>query len=130
MKKLTLLRVLILIAILASSYLIYLHYKPTPSTLCDISKAISCDKVNKSTYAEIFGIPVAIFSLLFFIVAIGASFKYKKYEQYFKIGSVLALAFAMYLLFVSIYILKAFCLFCITIDIIIIISVILIFKKR
>ncbi|MBI4739256.1 vitamin K epoxide reductase family protein [Candidatus Woesearchaeota archaeon] len=56
-----------IIGMIAATYLTYNHYKPDAESFCSLSKTINCDIVNKSPYAEIFGVPVAILGFLAYL---------------------------------------------------------------
>jgi len=59
--------------LLVSIYLVYSHYHKSSS--CDITPSFSCSVVNTSTYSEIFGVPVAVFGVLWNIFAIAGVWK-------------------------------------------------------
>ena len=67
-KGLKLVIIFSILAVIIFSYLINVHYKEEKESFCDISTGISCDIVNKSVYSEIFGIPVALFGALTFLL--------------------------------------------------------------
>lgn len=110
-------------------YLIYQHYKPSADSFCNISDYVSCDVVNKSIYAEIFGIPVAVFGFLtytaLFVVSLGL---YKGWNFTKILGgltqhrtivgtavlSTLGLVFSLYLTWIEFFVLTAVCIFCLT----------------
>lgn len=48
------------------TYLTVLHYTQAKS-FCDLSETVSCDVVTTSIYSEIFGIPISVGGLMFFI---------------------------------------------------------------
>jgi len=129
-----LLRVIIVISllgILLSSYLTYLHYQPTASKFCVIGEHFDCDLVNKSSYSELFGIPVAILGgltyVLFLIAAILLLKNYdfsklgklideeittQKVYQFLFILAIIAFLFSLYLTSVESIVLKTYCIFC------------------
>ncbi|MBS3149534.1 vitamin K epoxide reductase family protein [Candidatus Woesearchaeota archaeon] len=126
-------------------YLTYLHFKPELSTFCNFNEKFNCDIVNKSSYAEILGIPVAIFGfigyLLFFILSFekiiamkkkGNLVKEKKITKYILILSIVSFIFSLYLTFLEAFVIFAWCIFCLIsatfITIILILSIIL-YKK-
>lgn len=138
------LRFFLIISIITSVYLTYLHYAEEES-FCDISSTISCDIVNKSEWSELFGIPVAIFGLITFIllyiitILIAKNFnkaifgiKFNKENLLLLMSLILAwsLIFALYLLvYVEYYKLKGtYCLLCIFLDIIIFIMLLISLK--
>lgn len=63
--------VLALIGTINAGYLLWQHFAPAGSAFCNISATLSCDVVNKSTFAEILGFPVSgvgILGNVFFVV--------------------------------------------------------------
>lgn len=69
-KKLyTAILLLTLAAIVVTILLIIVHYESSAlGSFCKIDDYWNCDKVNKSTFAEIFGIPIAIFGFGYYAV--------------------------------------------------------------
>ena len=64
--------VLSLIGAGISMYAIHVHnlVMQGKETGCGITETITCDKVLASTYGEIFGIPLGMFGLLFFVIVL------------------------------------------------------------
>lgn len=118
------LTVLNLLGLAISSYLIYLHFAPEASDFCVIGERWDCDIVNKSMYAEILGIPVAIlgalayFSFLLFSLR-GLKQDQRNLEKYFFVLLTGGLGFTLYLTSVETFILKTYCLFCVSQQIVI-----------
>jgi uncharacterized membrane protein len=82
------------------------------SPLCTISSTINCNAVLGSVYAHLFGVPVATWAALTYAAILGASFLSS-------IGAVVFLCswsfvFSLYMAWVSLFTLKAGCLFCIS----------------
>lgn len=121
------LSILNFLGILVSSYLLYIHFEPALTDFCNFSDKWDCEIVNKSIYSEILGIPVALLGLgayfSFFIFSIRGLLK--KQNQlvpwYFLVLS-LGLAFTLYLTAVESFVLRTYCLFCVTQQIIILIE--------
>lgn len=68
-KALRILHILIIVGFFLSLYLSIQHYKPLgEGEECDISDTINCSIVNKSKFAEIFGIPVAEIGMAWFLI--------------------------------------------------------------
>ena len=55
-----------LLGVILSGYLVKVHY--TGQSICDLNNKLSCSLVNKSKYAEIKGIPVALLGVIFYSV--------------------------------------------------------------
>jgi uncharacterized membrane protein len=137
-KKLNLLLALFIFGTLVSLYLVYLHFQPSASEVCQINELFNCDKVNKSIYAKLFGIPVSILGLLynifacFVILYLKKDFNLKIFKGLFVLNT-FGLLFALYLSYVELFVLYAICLFCVIHQIDIILSTIvfyLIYKEN
>ena len=127
MKKKSILLLMLILSLLGmplTIYLTYLHYKPEASTFCVLSEQFNCDIVNKSSYAEIFGIPVAIFGflgyVLFFVLTYGKLIilnkkkinRDSKLTKYLFMFTLLGFLFSLYLTFLEAFIILAWCIFC------------------
>lgn len=115
--------ILALLGILLSAYAISLHYKEGGS-ICDISETISCDKVNKSQFSTLFGIPVAILGLvsylLLFLLVLkrnavqrALAFNQEDFAQYLLFLVVVMCLFQLYLTAMEILVLHAYCIVCV-----------------
>jgi len=104
-----------LFGVLLSGYALYAHYNQNPSTICNFSDALSCDAVNKSKYAEIAGVPVALVGLggygLLAVLAIqivnGRPFHRDLF--WFALAGFL---FSLYLTYVEAFVILAWCPVC------------------
>lgn len=115
MKKIRVLTAILCIGGVAlSGVSLYNHYSPSATEYCDFNEVLNCDLVNRSSYARILGVPVALIGLLGF-AALLASFLLSG-------GAVLAglrfctslvgLTFAVYLAFIEGFVLHTWCLLC------------------
>ena len=54
----------------AASTSTYVHYKllaqPDYSSFCDVGATVNCSQAYLSTYGSLFGVPVALFGVVFF----------------------------------------------------------------
>lgn len=99
------------------------HYIPS----CSLNPVVSCGSVMQSKQANIFGFPNPFIGLGMFPVTIvigaamlaGAKFK-RWFWVAFEAGLLLGLAFAYWLLFESVYRIKALCPYCLAIDVVMI----------
>lgn len=113
------------LGMLISAYLLYLHYANGAISFCNFDKTINCDLVNRSKYAEIFGLPVSGLGLLgYFVLTLmshGWHMNWFKKPTHHKmlVLSTGALAFSLYLTFIEFYVLKALCPLCLTSQIVI-----------
>ncbi|HLC57004.1 MAG TPA: vitamin K epoxide reductase family protein [Candidatus Nanoarchaeia archaeon] len=144
----TILALLFLLGIATSAYLLKLHYSPGQSSFCNISPSLNCDAVNQSKYSlfpPIIGIPVAFLGLLNFLILLLAVLLLQRGKTFFifkeKIDMLVLteflyyalfsnLFFALYLIYIEAFILNTFCILCLLLDAIIIISLMLAYKLR
>ncbi len=125
--------ILAVIGIAVSCYLTYSHEHPDLAP-CDINHVASCTIVNQSVYSEVFGIPVALFGVLWFIV-LGLialkTFKSKKFTRELYGWNILGVVFVLYFIFAE-FQLKAICPWCTVVHVIILITffISLILKKK
>jgi uncharacterized membrane protein len=108
----------------AASYSSFVHYRMLTqsgySSLCDINATVSCTDVYESQYGSVFGVPVAIFGVVFFAIVLAlvgvagraGSPARDNVPGYVFVMSTLALAFALYLAYASYFVLHKFCIFC------------------
>ncbi len=107
-----------LLGTLNAGYLMWQHYAPSGSAFCNISPTMSCDIVNKSSFAEIMGFPVSgigIAGNIFFVV-IGLLLLGKNPDSripfVFLIAAAGGMAFSLYLTYVEAYWLGVYCPLC------------------
>jgi len=99
-----------LVGIGIASYLTYVHYSHT-APVCTTG---GCEKVQKSKYAELAGVPVALLGLITYVFLLGAAFR-RGVEAAFA-GVVVALigvGFSGYLLWAQLGPIGAICQWCI-----------------
>lgn len=96
------------------AYLTRLHYSTGGSSFCDFAPGVSCDLVNQSTYSEIWGIPVAVLGLLFFLAVIVILLNDRRagYFTLTLILTVFGLTFSLVLSGIEVFVLKSVCLLC------------------
>lgn len=106
-----------------SSFLISQHYQShlglQGESFCSINQWIDCKRVNASPYSEVAGIPIAGFSLLFYLIlllySVSAHFsRSEKKRGLFFCFFPVAIGFAITLrmAFISLFKIKVLCLFC------------------
>jgi uncharacterized membrane protein len=116
-----------IIAVLATIYLTYVHFKPGASEVCNFSEKWDCEIVNQSIYSELWGIPVSILGFLNYAFLLSFSIRglYKKQDKLLPwvLGAtILATAFALYLTGIETFVLKTYCIFCVIQQIIILLD--------
>jgi uncharacterized membrane protein len=134
----TIIYLISLIGLIICVYLTYLHLGIlsgtfTEKSFCDVSDLINCEAVSVSPYAEIGGIPISLIGGIVYIIIISLSifgismkneFALDSMKQIFLI-SLLSICFDIYLVIVSIFILKSICLLCVLTYIINLVNLIL-----
>jgi uncharacterized membrane protein len=112
----------------ASAVATYVHYHvlydPTYTSFCDINASVSCTQVYQSRYSTLWGTPVAIFAAIWFALAVLLSIAglvarpavRESIPGYLFALSTIALAPTLYLVYVSVFILKTYCPICLTMD--------------
>jgi len=123
-------KVLALLGVILSSYLIYAHFY-SASGLCPplTDGTVPCDIVNKSIYAEIMGIPVAILGFFGYVMIFLFGFLLSNREVYSRRSHVIekyeqrleglltavilvAALFTVWLNYVQFYVIKTLCIGC------------------
>jgi len=133
---------LALLGTLVSIYLVYAHYSDHADPFCNLGEFANCDKVNKSIYAEIFGIPVALLGVLAYsFIAFVSRLLIKKFDftVFYKkltpqlVKKLLLLfvmastLFTLWLTYVELYILFSICIYCVFQQIILLIILLLMY---
>ncbi len=107
---------LCVLGIILSSYLTYLHYVPEEldASFCNISDYLSCATVNKSRFATLFGIPVALLGIIGFVImgVLAINKRYPSGTALFFL-SLSSLIFMLYLTGAEIFIIGAVCVLCV-----------------
>ncbi len=100
-----------------SAYLAQHEISNTP-LICNIQNFSGCNTVAQSPYSSIFGIPVAVYGVLFYGILFALSALelvlfdqiMRRFIQWFTVAGVLA---SLYFLFVQAFLIGAFCIYCI-----------------
>jgi uncharacterized membrane protein len=116
-------RILLMIAVLAlggalvSSVSLYHHYGTSATSYCDIGENFNCDIVNRSTYSQIAGIPVALIGIAGYVTVLMAATFYSNRDgtpAILAIGSLAGLGFALYLTYIEGFVLATWCVLCLS----------------
>ncbi|OHA05942.1 MAG: hypothetical protein A3B29_02485 [Candidatus Sungbacteria bacterium RIFCSPLOWO2_01_FULL_51_34] len=96
------------------AYLTYVHFSLGGGSFCDLGDGLSCDIVNKSDYATILGIPIALLGFIYFLgIFLIAVFRFQFiFLRWTFFVSLVVLGPALYLTVVEMFILKNYCIFC------------------
>lgn len=110
----------------ASSWSSYVHYSlltvPGYTSFCDVSGAISCTQAYLSQYGSLWGVPVALGGVVYFVTVLliagvagqSAARGRENVPAYVFALSTVALAFVLYLGWASLFKLNTVCLLCAT----------------
>ncbi len=110
-----------------SIYLTIAHF--TESTLLGCSEKaglVNCTKVTTSAQSYVFGIPVAVLGLAFFVAAVALMSpwawqapRYRREIYLIRLASlVVAIGFVLYLLYAELFIIGSICLYCTSVHVI------------
>jgi uncharacterized membrane protein len=109
---------LTIVGIADTIYLTIAHFTTVVSLVCPDKGIINCGKVTSSSYSEIFGIPVSLFGLIFFIgmFVLQLPYLWRNNSILVKFGrlaySILGIMSVFWFVYVEIHILNAICLYC------------------
>ncbi|HJY56321.1 MAG TPA: vitamin K epoxide reductase family protein [Streptosporangiaceae bacterium] len=101
-----------------SIYLTIAHFTDKPLAGCAESGAINCTKVTTSPQSYVFGIPVAVLGLAFFVAAVALMSPWawrsaRREVALIRLASlVVGMAFVLYLLYAELLIIGSICLYC------------------
>lgn len=110
--------VLSVLGLLDAAYLTYEHYTGSTSLVCSETAQVNCTKVTTSQWSEIFGIPVALLGLLFFVAMVILSLppvwrRAPEWVQKLRLaGGVVGILMVFYLLWAEFFGVHAICLWC------------------
>ena len=109
-----LLIVFALLSMAVIGYLISIHYAPAEEAFCNLGEGLSCDVVNKSVYAEVFGIPVSLLGFLYFVGVFLLVLCKKASTPYHWLAlvSIIFLGPSLYLTGIELFVLENICVFC------------------
>ena len=101
-----------------SIYLTIAHFTDKPLAGCSESGLVNCTKVTTSPQSYVFGIPVAVLGLAFFLAAVALmspwAWQWARREvALIRIASLaVAMGFVLYLLYAELFIIGSICLYC------------------
>ena len=106
-----LIAVLALAGLLVSCFALREHYR-TDRAPCDINERWDCGVVNHSPFAELAGVPVAIFGILGYAAIAG--FALARRWWIVLLLTTGAVGFSIYLTFIEARVLETYCIWCVT----------------
>ena len=106
--------VIALIGLLDAAYLTAKHYSGTPIT-CSLIEG--CDRVTKSPYAVLFGIPVALLGVAYYaLVVFGAGFflftQHRPFLTYTMALTPFGFLASLYFIYLQVWVIGALCAYC------------------
>lgn len=108
-----------LVGIAASVESVIAHYNPNVSEFCSINDTFDCDVVNTSKWSTLFGIPVGVLGAVSYGFMFIATLMYMKTNDEFTLDAVMGVSllgflFSLYLTYIEAFVLKTWCLVCLT----------------
>ncbi len=103
------------------TYLLHIQLKTQSGIplICDVNETINCSKIIGSSQGELFGIPLGIYGMIYWLIAIGLAFfpiwnhVSSKYISFWRLFlSSIGLITALILMYISYFTLKGICEFC------------------
>lgn len=101
-----------------AGYLTYVHYRPA-ALVCTAGGG--CETVQESTYAELFGVPVALLGLLAYVAVLALVVWDSELARTLAAAIALtAVGFAVYLITLQAFVIDAWCIWCLVNDLVIV----------
>ncbi len=103
-----------------STYSLLHHESFVSGALCDINATFNCDVVNRGPYSEIGGVPVAFLGLLGYgFIHVAAHLRSRRPKDqslltFLVLASAGAVAFSLYLTSLEAFVLKTWCIICVS----------------
>ncbi|MFI5064750.1 MAG: vitamin K epoxide reductase family protein [Streptosporangiales bacterium] len=107
-----------------SSYLTITHFDSSVPLVCSDKGLINCGLVTSSPQSYVFGIPVAVLGLAFYLFMVAAASPWAWRSKYpavawVRLASlVVGIVFVLYLVYTELFTLKAICLWCTSVHVI------------
>jgi uncharacterized membrane protein len=123
-RKLQSIKILSILGLIISLYLVYSFYFPEINYICNDESIFSCSSVTTSKYSTLFNMPVSIFGVLWFLVLFGIAqfiLHKKASPKHLLIWNSIGILFVLYLIYAEL-VLKTICIWCTFLHVIIVIS--------
>jgi uncharacterized membrane protein len=108
-----------LLGLCVAIYLTVVHYGPKSGLVCPLhSGLVNCQKVTTSPQSVIFGLPVALYGVIFFIAMIALNLPKAwdspnlRLAQLRVAGVIVAMGFVLYLIATELLVIHAICIWC------------------
>lgn len=114
--------ILSILGVFDTSYLTETHLRGAALVCGAISNLSKCNVVATSSYSAIYGIPVSLLGLLFYIaIMLGVGIYYARSRNltllhWLIVFTGAGVLFSLYLLYIQAFVLKAFCQYCLASD--------------
>jgi uncharacterized membrane protein len=101
-----------------AAYLTYAHYDTSVVLACPDKGLINCAKVTSSSYSKVFGVPVALLGLLYFVfmVPLQLPWAWRSLDPRVRLArmgaSAIGVAFVLWLLYAELVKIRNICLYC------------------
>ncbi|MGI0100687.1 MAG: vitamin K epoxide reductase family protein [Candidatus Micrarchaeaceae archaeon] len=127
MKRNTVLAIVLILGIIDAGYLTIVHFMPSALDCPTINGLVNCETVLSSSFAEVFGVPLAILGLIWFVASLlFVAFGSNRIAR--NIWMIIGAGGVMYS-FVAQSVVGRICVFCLALDILIIASVLLFLRS-
>jgi uncharacterized membrane protein len=109
---------LVIIGLALSAYLTYEHYSASATLACSDNGVVNCLQVTTSAQSKVFGIPVALLGLLYFVAMLPACLPvaWRSRSPWLRNGRTIAgivgIGFVFYLLYSELFTIGKICLYC------------------
>lgn len=119
-RLLTLIIALSLVGFAISAYSFAHHQSFVSGAFCNLNSSFSCDIVNRGPFSELFGVPVALIGMLGYAFLVAAAAVCLKRpddlpaKTFLFLAAAGGMAFSAYLTGIEAFVLKAWCLLCLT----------------
>ena len=108
--------VVALIGLALSAYLTIAHFTSPAVLACPEGTTINCAKVPSSPWSEIFGVPVAVLGLAYFlamsVLLVPAAWRWQALDPVRLAGAVAGVGMVLYLIWIELFRVNALCLWC------------------
>jgi uncharacterized membrane protein len=109
---------LVLAGLAVSGYLTYEHFTASTTLACPNTGTLNCAKVTSSQQSKLFGIPVAVLGLGYFIAVLAPVLPvaWRSADSRLRMGRLVAagvgVCFVLYLIYAELFLVNAICVWC------------------
>ena len=100
-----------------SSISLYHHWGTSKTSFCDLGRSFNCDLVNRSVYATVAGVPVALIGILGYLAVLAFATVYRDKAEtplLLALASLAGLGFSLYLTYIEAHVLGLWCVLCLS----------------